>query len=202
MILEAGKTLSAPRSADAAVDRMLENAFYGAQVLDGASAGRGSYASRSQQHPSKSLPTVAHASPVIVQQASSLQQHPHPQLQRFHSSSTASSSSDTSRAPYSQPAPHSPSRPGASANANPNANARVKVQLSPRDVKAKIKTNSPLNGKATAGLHGYPHASASDTAPAVSVSSPSKPKVLLAARGLARCCCFSSFDIETHLVLS
>ncbi|KAJ7921220.1 hypothetical protein B0H13DRAFT_1985529 [Mycena leptocephala] len=162
MILEAGKTLSAPRATDGAMDRMLENAFYAAQVLDDASASSGT--SHATPHQSQPRPTVVRASPVTVQQAPSIQQHPHPQLQRIHS---ASSGSDTSRAPnYSQPAARSP--PRSSASAIP----RVK-EISPREAKTKIKINSPVNGKPSSGLPGRSLGGGSDGA---LVSSPSKPK--------------------------
>ncbi|KAF7345441.1 GATA-type domain-containing protein [Mycena venus] len=168
MILEAGKTLAAPRAPLGAVDRMLENAFYAAQVLDGASSG----SSHGGQHQSRSLPTVVRTTPVTVQQTSSAQQHPpHSQLQRIHSAPTVSPGSDAGRTPsYPQPPP-TRSPPGPSTS---STNARVK-DISPREGKAKIKINSPANGKGTLGLHGHPHAAGSDGAPVV-VSSPSRPK--------------------------
>jgi hypothetical protein len=173
MILEAGKTLAVPRGTGGAVDRMLENAFHAAQVLEGASAGN-SHASQNQhqhQHQSKPPPPpVVRAAPVAVQ-PSSVQYRPQAQVQRIHSASTVSSGSDTGRTPnYSQPPTRSPPGPSTSVN------ARVK-DISPREGKAKIKITSPGNGKGTPGLHGHAHGGGSDGLPVV--SSPSKPKVLL-----------------------
>ncbi|KAJ7483287.1 hypothetical protein FB451DRAFT_1169897 [Mycena latifolia] len=166
MILETGKTLSVPRAAESTMDRMLENAFYAAQVLGGASAGSMSV----PQHQSRAH-AAARASPVMVQQTPPAPQHQQPQPQRLHSASTASSSStsDTTRPPgHTQPAPlRSPPRMSASVS------ARVKDPPT-RDVKAKIKSKSPVNGRAAGGSHGYGRGG-SDATPA-GMSSPSKPQ--------------------------
>ncbi|KAJ7708988.1 hypothetical protein B0H17DRAFT_369973 [Mycena rosella] len=167
MILETGKTLSAPRATDT-MDRMLENAFYAAQVLEGASSGSMS----APQHQSKTHMAAAgpRASPIMVQQAPAVQHH-QPQPQRMHSGSTVSSSSasDTSRTPsYSQPAARSPPRIGASVS------ARAK-DPSPRDVKAKIKIKSPVNDKAAGGLHGYGYGGSNVSLSPVGTS-PAKPQ--------------------------
>ncbi|KAJ7132413.1 hypothetical protein C8R44DRAFT_49637 [Mycena epipterygia] len=165
LILEAGKTLSAPRAADSAVDRMLESAFYAAQVLDSASPG----SMQAPQHQSKTHAAVQ-ASPVAVQQAPPVQQQhrqpqPQPQLQRIHSASTVSSSSDTARiSSHPHPPARSPPRPIASAS------SRVAKDPPLRDVKPKAKTKSPVNEKVAAGLYGHGRGG-SDAAP-----SPSKPQ--------------------------
>ncbi|KAJ6617004.1 hypothetical protein B0H10DRAFT_1347260 [Mycena sp. CBHHK59/15] len=163
VIMEAGKALSAPR--EGAMDRMLENAFYGAQVLDGASAAAGEPQARhahlrAQQHRPRSAvhgspPVAGQQAPVVHQQ----QQQQQPQLQRIHSASTVSSGSDTGRPPI-----HFQS----SARSPPRASAKAK-ERSPKDVKAKMRARSPVGSTGTRG------AGDKDTAPAV-MSSSSKPQ--------------------------
>ncbi|KAJ7147610.1 hypothetical protein C8R43DRAFT_526554 [Mycena crocata] len=161
-ILEAGRTLSAPRAEN--MDRMLENAFYAAQVLEGASSGT----THANQHQNKAY-AAARASPVAPQQPPSIQQHQQPQLQRIHSASTLSSSSDVGRPPsHPQSVVRSPPRPSASSSARLN-------DPPPQDIKPKMKIKSPVNGKLVGGLHGHAHGSGTDAAPAVT-SSPSKPQ--------------------------
>ncbi|KAJ6568360.1 hypothetical protein DFH09DRAFT_1313812 [Mycena vulgaris] len=165
MILETGKTtLSVPRAADSTMDRMLENAFYAAQVLGGASEG-GVHAPQRQSK----THTAVRASPVAVQPV--VQQHQQPQLQRLHSAPTVSSSSsasDTAR---------TPSRSLLTARSPPRTSASVSARVMdppPRDVQAKIKTKSPVNGKATGSPHGHGYGGG-DAAPPV-MSSPTKPQ--------------------------
>ncbi|KAF7371076.1 GATA-type domain-containing protein [Mycena sanguinolenta] len=171
-IMEVGKTFNAPRGADGAVNRMLEEAFYAAQVLENANSGN-SHPNQQHQNQSRSLPpaTLVRASPVAAQQPSSAQHR----LHRMHSASTVSSGSDpgSARAPsYSVPLP-ARSSPGPSANASTSASTNFRAKdLSPREGKAKIKITSPSNGKGTLGPHGH----GSAELPIV-LSSPSKPKL-------------------------
>ncbi|KAJ7777186.1 hypothetical protein B0H16DRAFT_950579 [Mycena metata] len=161
-ILQAGRTLAAPRAApDSTVDSMLENAFYAAQVLEGASSG-GSHATQYQH---RTQPPVVRGSPPVTVQQPPPMQHPYQQLQRVHSASTASSGSDIARPPSQLPP----------TTRSPPSNPRAK-NLSPREVKANIKIDSPVNGSArgTPGLHGHTHIGGFDGAPTMS-SSPSKP---------------------------
>ncbi|KAF8211130.1 hypothetical protein K438DRAFT_106170 [Mycena galopus ATCC 62051] len=179
MIMEAGKTLSAPRAADGAVDRMLREASYAAQVLEGASSGSSHTSQQQYQSQSRSLPppTMVRGSPTAVQQQPPSTQH---RLHRMHSASTVSSGSDngSARAPsYSQPLPtRSPPGPGGSASMSAGTNPRAK-DISPREGKAKIKISSPANGKGMLGPHG-------SESPAL-LSSPSKPKKSLEDSGHA-----------------